>query len=282
MTEDRGPKTVDLIPELACVDTGIRHTEALRHREPCGFCLGVSEPRCVVIVNSSEVTYRFSDDRGVALIIALLAMMLLSALAMALSLTTSTESRISATYGSGTEAFYAADAGLERAVQELSLVPDWDQVLNGTVTSAFIDGPPGPRALSNGSMLDLVQTTALVSCGKTACSDVDLDASTSERPWGRNNPRWQLYAHGQLADMSPSGTINSNVYVVVWVADDPLENDGQPLVDGDNTAGANPGRGLVQVLAQAYGPSGTSRLVEATLRRAVPRVRVLSWREIRE
>ena len=53
--------------------------------------------------------------------------------------------------------------------------------------------------------------------------------TTARRPWGTNNPIWRLYAHGALADLSPSGAIDSNVYVVVWVADDPLETDGLPL-----------------------------------------------------
>jgi hypothetical protein len=70
--------------------------------------------------------------------------------------------------------------------------------------------------------------------------------------------------------------------VIVWVGDDPLENDGQPLVDGDTSGGANPGKGLLQLLAHAYGPAGARRVVEATLMRAGPGIRVLSWREIRQ
>jgi len=212
----------------------------------------------------------YHDERGVALIIALLAMLLLSALGMALALTTSTETRISSTFGGSAEAFYAADAVFERVVQDLSLLPDWNLALGGAVTSAFVDGPPGPRTLADGSMLDLTQATAKVNCGNATCG-----------PWGPNNPRWQLFAHGALRDLSPSRAINSGVYVVAWVADDPLENDGQPLVDGDTTAGANPGEGLLQLLAHAYGAGGARRVVEATLRRADQGIHVLSWREVR-
>ena len=81
--------------------------------------------------------------------------------------------------------------------------------------------------------------------------------------------------------MSPGGTVESAVYVVVWVADDPLETDGQPLIDGDTTVGPNPGAGLLQVLVHAYGVGGTRRVIEATLRRGDSRSRVLSWRELR-
>ena len=221
-------------------------------------------------------------ERGVALIIALLAMMLLSALGMTLAVTTSTETRIAAAYGAGVEAFYGVDAAVERAVHDLSLVADWNQVLTGALTSSFVDGPAGPRALPNGSQLDLVEATARVNCGKATCSLTDLNATTVDRPWGANNPRWQLYAHGDLARLSPSGAINSRVYIVVWVGDDALENDGQPLFDGDATGGANPGAGVLQLMAHAYGPAGTRRVVEATLGRADQRIRVLSWREMRQ
>jgi len=76
-------------------------------------------------------------------------------------------------------------------------------------------------------------------------------------------------------------SIDSKAYVVVWVSDDPLETDGDPLVDGDETTGSNPGKGILQVRAQAYGPAGAARIIEMTIRRAAMGNRVLSWREIR-
>jgi hypothetical protein len=225
---------------------------------------------------------RLVDERGVALVIALLSMMFLAALGMALALTTSTESRISAAYSQGIDTFYAADAAFERALQELSNLADWNLVLGEGVTSTFTDGAPGFRDLPDATRLDLVEATARLTCGRAVCSDADIDSSTADRPWGSNNPRWQLYAHGRLSDMSPSRTLRSFTYVVVWVADDPLETDGQPLVDGDESAGANPGKGLLQVQAYAYGLAGSRSIVEATLRRADMRVRVVSWRHIRQ
>jgi hypothetical protein len=215
-----------------------------------------------------EIAWR--EERGVALIVTLLSMMLLSVLGLALTLTTSTEVRVSSAHARGVEAFYAADAAFDRALQDLSLIADWDLVLGG-MRSAFVDGPPGLRRLTDGSVLDLRKETDRLNCGGATCG-----------PWGPNNPMWQLFAYGWLADMSPARAINSRIYVVVWVADDALENDGQPLVDGDTTAGANPGEGLLQVLAHAYGPGSARRVVEGTLRRANPRVHVLSWRGTRQ
>lgn len=223
--------------------------------------------------DSSQAIPLSRDERGVALITALMATTLLMALGMALMLTTMTEGRIAGNYRDGAEALYAADAAVERVVQDILTVPDWNTILDGSVTSAFIDGPPsGPRTLADGATIDLTQATNMLRCGKvTGCTDAEMNAVTADRPWGANNPRWQLYAHGPMDDLLPTGTINSPVYVIVWVADDPSENDDAPLRDGDPTAAGktppNAGKGVIAMLAQAYGPGGVRRSVEVTLAR---------------
>jgi Tfp pilus assembly protein PilX len=223
---------------------------------------------------------RARPDRGLAIVFVMLAMMLLSALGISLALTTASERQVSASYGTGLEVFYAADAAFERAIHDLSLAPDWSAVLGGGL-SAFVDASSAP-VLPDGSVLNLAQATDIVNCGRSPCSLADVQATTSTRPWGPNNPIWRVYASGRLADVSSSGSIDSNIYVVVWVADDPLETDGQPMIDGATTNGPNPGAGLLQVLVHAYGPLGTRRVIEATLRRDDSRTRVLSWREVRQ
>jgi hypothetical protein len=213
---------------------------------------------------------RLNDESGVALIIALMSMMMLMALGMALVLTTMTETRISANYREGSEALYAADAAIERVMQDLLTVPDWNTVLvDGGTTSAFIDGPPGDRTLPDGSQLNLNEATNFVRCGQIACADADITTSTPERPWGNNNPRWQLYAYGPMSDMLPTETINSRMYVIVWVADDPAETDGLPTQDGGPAADGeeNPGEGVLSLLAHAYGPEGVRRVIEVTVAR---------------
>ena len=218
-----------------------------------------------------SVAVRLRDERGIALIVSLMAMMLMLALGTALVLTTMTETKIAGNYRSGSEALYAADAGVERVMQDLLTVPNWNDILNGTVTSAFIDGAPsGQRTLPDGTKIDLTEATNVVRCGKIACSAADLDAITDERPWGKNNPRWQLYAYGQLDDILPTGTITSREYVIVWIADDPSENDDDPLTDGaapTNGAADNFGRGVISMLAQAFGPDGATRTIEVTAAR---------------
>lgn len=220
--------------------------------------------------------HRVADESGVALIISLMAMTLMMALGLALVLTTMTEGRIAANYRDGSEALYAADAAVERTIQDLLTVPDWNGILNGSVTSAFVDGPAsGARELPGGRTLDLTQATNLVRCGKVStCGESDLTAITEERPWGKNNPRWQLFAYGPMADMLPTESIDSPMYVVVWVADDPSESDDNPLKDGEASTTcaaadscANLGKGVIAMLAHAYGPGGVQRVVEVTVAR---------------
>src|SRR5688572_8357046 len=83
---------------------------------------------------------RLAGEEGSALIIALMAVMLLTALGATVIMVTNTETRISANYKNSTEALYAADAAVERVVQDLLMVPRWNDILTGISQSAFVDG----------------------------------------------------------------------------------------------------------------------------------------------
>jgi hypothetical protein len=205
------------------------------------------------------------SERGAALITALMAMLLLSALGLALVMTTSTETMIAGNFREGQEALYAADAGVERVMDDLLTVPDWNNILNGTIRSAFVDGAAsGTRGLPDGSSINLTEATNVVNCGKvTTCSIAEMNTSTEDRPWGTNNPRWNLYAYGLLNTIVPTGTVNSNVYVIVWVGDDQSENDNDPTKDGNTQT--NPGSGVLAMHVEAYGPRGTRKVLEVTL-----------------
>jgi PilX N-terminal len=244
-------------------------------------------------------------ERGVVLIVALMAMLVMIALGTALILTTSTELAITRNFRNSSEALYAADAVLERAVDDLLTIPDWNTLLSGVARSTFTEGPPsGARALSDGKSLDLGEVLNIANCQKiAACSDADMDRTTAERPWGLNNPRWQPFAWGYLNDITSTGTVNSPCYVVVMVGDDPSENDNNPLADGSapcalrQTSGCNPGTGVLALRAEAFGPFGAHKVIELTVSRTskaisgVPQgskkgvgqegVRILSWREVR-
>ena len=206
-------------------------------------------------------------EEGMALVVALMAMLLMTALGLALVMTISSETMIAGNFRNSHEALYAADAALERGMDDLLTVPDWNRLLDGSERSAFVDGAPsGSRTLADGSTIDLSQAINMANCGKvTTCSSSDMNAVTNERPWGANNPRWQLYAHGPMNDMLPAATINSPFYVMVLVGDDPSENDGDPTKDGASLA--NPGSGVLALRAEAFGPRGTHKVIEFTVAR---------------
>jgi PilX N-terminal len=188
-----------------------------------------------------------TDERGVALVLALMAVLLLSALGLALAATASTELLIASNYRNGQQALYAADAAAERALAELPAV-SWNTPFDGSTTSSFTDGPAaGIRTLADGSALDLAQVVA-AACG------------------GGSDPAWHLYAWGPVTRLLPAGQIDSAFYLVVLVADDPFESD------------------VLSLRAEAFGPRGAHKVVELTAVRADTTgeaVRVLSWREIR-
>lgn len=223
------------------------------------------------------------SERGVALIIALMAMLLLSALGLALVLTTSTELLVAGYYRSAQETLYGAEAFVECALQDVSAVADWSTILAGITRSSLTDGPPsGTRTLSDGSTIDLAHVTNLANCGKiSTCSSADMNAVTQDRPWGINNPRWVLYAYAPMNTLPSAHPINSPLYGITWVGDDPAENDGDPTKDG--SAESNPGTGIIMLRSEAFGPGGAHKVVEASAERAGTSggVRLLSWREVR-
>jgi Tfp pilus assembly protein PilX len=232
-------------------------------------------------------------EHGIALIVAVMAMLLMMALGIAVLLATTTETLISSAFRQRHEALYAADAIVERAMADLLTLSDWNSVLDGSVRSTFVDGSAGgTRTLADGSTIDLTRLVNMVNCQKTtACTGQDMDQSTAERPWGTNNPRWRLFAHGYLQDILPgSDTIRSPYYVLLLAADDPAETDNDPAKDG--VALDNPGSGVLALRAEAFGPRGAHKVIDVTVARAWGTqidqdtgpgrspVRIVSWREI--
>ncbi len=201
---------------------------------------------------------RFGSEEGTALIIALLSMMLLTALGATVIMVSNTENKIAGNYQNSQEALYAADAAAERVVQDLLMIPRWNDILGGAATSAFVDGPAtGVKTLPNGSQVRLC-------CGSspmTATAQLQAETDTANL-WGANNPRWVLFAWGPLGDILPN-SVQSSMYVAVWIADDPADAV-NGVIDGNPLADVN---GTLTVHAEAYGPSGTRKVVEVTVAR---------------
>ena len=219
---------------------------------------------------------RASD--GFALVAALLLTLMLSALAAAFALVTSSEAMIAANFRNDQEAQYAAGGVAERAIADLLAAGDWNAVLNGTLRSSFADGlPSGTRPLADGSTLDLDQVVNQANCSKsTTCSGAEMDAVTSDRPRGPNNPRWQLFAWGPLRRVLPNEAVDSPYYTLVLVGDDASETDGDPSRDALSPAS---GAGVVALRAQVFGPRSGRRVIEVVVARSGSGgVRVLSWR----
>jgi hypothetical protein len=208
-----------------------------------------------------------TGERGTALLMALVVMVLLAAIAAALISVSTTETLIAAAHRQGQEATYAADAALERALRDLSLIADWSAVLTpppGNLTAGFSDGAMYPSA-PGGAVLDLAELTA----NRQRISD----ARTGPAVCGANSPQWRLFAHADLRSLLPAGQITLSAYLLVWVADDVADR------DGDSTRDAN---GRIQVYAEAHATSATRRAVEAAVtRQGDGSLALLAWREVR-
>lgn len=229
------------------------------------------------------------SERGIALIMVILVTAFLSALGAGLILAVFMDRLANGNMSGSVAMLFAADAAIELAARDLSQVDDWNAVLSGTRQGSFVDGGiGGVRVIPGGGVIDLTAATNLLNCGKvTNCTAAQMDASSRERPWGANNPRWRLYAFGpthQLAALSRPAPC----YLAVWIADDGREGDGDPQSDA---APEEAGHGIVRIHAEAFGHAGSRRAIEAELARAcrgegvgacLPGIRVQSWREMRQ
>jgi hypothetical protein len=231
-----------------------------------------------------------TTQSGVALILVLLITSFVSAVGLGLALVVFMDQLASGNHRGSAAMLYAADAGIELAARDLALLDDWNAALAGTTRGRFTDGSPtGVRAIPGGGTVNLTAETNLLNCGKrSACTSGQMDANSRERPWGANNPRWRLYAYGPFQDL---GAVARPVpcYLAVWVADDSREEDNNPEADAEVD---EPGRGIVRVRAEVFGPLGGRRAIEAELARVcrrldgeeacLPGSRVQSWQELRQ
>ena len=183
-----------------------------------------------------------------AILMAISALTLLTALAGALILGTTAETAIAASYRDGVETFYAAESAVEFAVDELREADDWGAVLSGDLPSVFMDGPPEGLRVVGAVTLDLVAERADVD----AIPDADA-------------PVYRLYAYGTFTDLISISGVAPKHYVSVWVAE--LEQDGL----GEPST--------IRVLGRAYGPTGARRSVAVSLSRTG---NVLSWADLRQ
>ncbi len=212
--------------------------------------------------------------RGSALLSTLIVTALLGTLVAALVLVVMSESLTSANHAAAQQALYAADAALEATISELQAA-DWPSLPGGFVSGRLRDGSADPRS-PDGTRLDLARLMTL--------RQAESDARFGALP---DRPVWRLAGRAPLRDLLP-GLVVPTAYLLIWVADDPDERDADPQRDSNL---------IVLIRAEAFGPSGAHRSLEATLSLQVAtppvedpdapppperrHVRMLAWREAR-
>jgi len=214
------------------------------------------------------------NERGMGLLLALVLIVLVSGVAAAVVIVSRTETLVAANFRTAREALFAAEGAVAQTVRDLAATPDWNGVLTAAVPSSFMDGAAiGSRTLPGGDVVTLC-------CGSGSLSGEVQTRADSGRLWGSDTPEWTLFVWGPVADWRPPGVIRSAFYVAAWVSDDPADGDGDPSADNN---------GVLRIHAQALGPRGARRIVEAVVQRPsigspatpAPGVRLVSWREVR-
>lgn len=98
----------------------------------------------------------------------------------------------------------------------------------------------------------------------------DLLTGDAQEPPDASGQGWRVYARGFLADRLPGTPIDPRIHVEVWVGSGRPEN-----------------AGVLAIRSTAYGPRGTRRAIEATVKRIeaidaparAATIQRLSWRE---
>jgi hypothetical protein len=213
---------------------------------------------------------RVNDDRGAALIMAIALLLLLTAIAGAVAVASRTEVLIVGNVRQGREALYGAEGAAALVVRDLGLAADWNTVLTGAAASSFTDGASiGLRTLPGGD-------TVVLCCGAGSLTDEVQRRAHGGRSWGGDTPVWQIFAWGPVNAWLPAGRLDSPLYLVAWIADDPDDGDGNPYVDTN---------GFLELHVHALGPRGGRRVVEAIVERpaggSLADTRVRGWRDVR-
>jgi hypothetical protein len=201
-----------------------------------------------------------SSESGVALVLALMALMVVSAVGAAVVLLAVVETRLMASEHVRLMGRGLAEVQLERALQDLAREPDWDAVLSGAASSSFFGSTETPEVAGWG-VLDLR--------GQTMALQAEVGSE-----WGLDAPRWRLYAHGVASDLVGAAAgggppAYAGFYTAVWVADDEGDGDGRAMVDRN---------GVIAVRAEAFGPSAARQVWLATVRRSGSGIELLSLR----
>ena len=149
----------------------------------------------------------------------------------------------------------AANAAATLAVADLRAMPSWAGVLQpgSSPELSAVPGRLAPATLTPvlpwGGALDLRALTSRIQAGS------DADAVPGDPA------RWRLYGASALVSVVPDAAGGNPCFLAVWVADDPVDGDGDPSADTN---------GVILVRAAAFGPGAGEAFVTLTLGRDPP------------
>jgi hypothetical protein len=181
----------------------------------------------------------------------------LSALALTVALLAAIDTGIDAAARGRTETQVVAEAGVAMLIARLAAEPDWSAVLAGDIPPHRLS-PAVPPSVASWGPLDPIELTTRLQ-----------RESDAHSRWPGNDPVWRLYQHGRLADVLAQRPLADSPYVVVWVADDEADADGDPRRDANH---------LLEARVDAFGTGRAHHVVLVTLRRRPHGVEQSSWR----
>ena len=185
---------------------------------------------------------RLQNERGHALMLALVAASLLVSMGSALANVSVSETLISAHYRDTAQLRYAADAALARALVDLEGHPDW-RLAGEELMSGLRDGAAPGLQLVGGAAVDPVAEGALLH-------------TTAPGPW-------RPFAWGTADDLF--GAPGPALFVIVWVS-----------------GGGAPDPDALWLVARAYaGGGGSGGVAVRVVRGASGRSRLVTWHEVR-
>ena len=165
--------------------------------------------------------------------IALMSMLLMTALGTALVLTTTSETMIAANFRTAARRCTPPTRASSGSMDDLLTVPDWNKLLDRLAAVGVHRRPPsGDAHASDGSTIDLdagprawrtARQVDDVQRRRHGCHDATSARGRPTTRAGSSSPT------ARSSDLLPTGTINSPFYVVVLVGDDPSETDDDPI-----------------------------------------------------
>jgi hypothetical protein len=121
------------------------------------------------------------NERGIALILAVLFTSFLCAIGLGLALVVFMDRLAVGNMRGSVGLLYAADAAIELAARDLSRTDDWSSVLAGLQRGTLTDGVPGGVRQTPGASINLTALTNQLNCGSDAdCTSAQMDTSRQQ------------------------------------------------------------------------------------------------------